>query len=110
MPFSTGLAVDVAMTVDLISLGFTVVEIPCAFEFRGEAGRRDNYAVPRRSDIWWTVRAKRLRSSRIRRADRLERLRQGLGIPYGMVSGPTPPPGDTDEAEPPPSSKVADLS
>ena len=110
MPFSTGLAVDVAMTVDLISLGFTVVEIPCAFEFRGEAGRRDNYAVPRRSDIWWTVRAKRLRSRRIRRADRLERLRQGLGIPYGMVSGPTPPPGDTDEAEPPPSSKVADLS
>ncbi len=82
MPFSNGLGVDVAMTVDLITNGFAVVEIPCDFESSerpGGPGRRD---VPRRRDIWWTVRAKRIASRRVNRSDRLERSAQGVGIPY----------------------------
>lgn len=85
MPFSNGLSVDVGMTVDLISAGFSVVEIPCAFEPRPRTNRRrDKHRVPSRGDIWWTLRAKRLLSRGAARNDRVPRDLQSVGVPYRL--------------------------
>lgn len=85
MPFSGGLSVDLGMTVDLISAGFSVVEIPCAFEPSPKTNhRKDKHRVPSRGDIWWTLRAKRLLSRGVARADRVPRDLQGVGVPYSL--------------------------
>lgn len=84
MPFSNGPAVDVAMTVDLIAKGLTVVEIPCDFEHLSRSAKVERRRIPRPGDIWWTLRAKRLGARRVARAERLRRVEQGVGIPYSV--------------------------
>ena len=86
MPFSAGHGVDVGMTVDLLTEGFSVVEIPCEFEAapRVRTRKRDGHGTPSRGDIWWTVRARRILSRRVKPSHRLERDQQGVGIPYSL--------------------------
>lgn len=85
MPFPGGLGVDVGITVDLVSQGMTVVEIPCMFEHRGGSQHKEKSRVPSRGDIWWSVRAKRLLSKNIARKDRINRSEQGIGVPYSAT-------------------------
>lgn len=105
MPFSNGLGVDVAMTVDLISLGFSVVEIPCAFDLPARSvGRRDKHSVPGPRDIFWTVRTKRIISRRVPRLYRTEKTSQEVGVPYqagprGSAARKVTVSGTTDEVE-----------
>lgn len=86
MPFSAGLSVDLIMTVDLIAKGFSVVEIPCDFYLGNRnAARKDRHRTPGRSDIWWTLRARRLLAKGVRREERPDREEQGPGVPYAKV-------------------------
>ncbi len=65
MPFHGGSAVYVAMTLDLIALGFKVIEIPCAFEQDNDSKRSRGRRV-RRLDVWVAAKTRQLR--RLRRA------------------------------------------
>lgn len=61
MPFSAGSAVDVAMTLDLLAQGFSVVEMACAFEHHPNPGKpRGAVWRPNPSDVWLTLQKRRL--------------------------------------------------
>ena len=46
MPFASGATLDVAMTIDLLERGFTVVEIPCDFEHSGAESEDGTQVAP----------------------------------------------------------------
>lgn len=83
MPMSTGAGADVGATIDLLVKGFTVIELPCAFERIGEHPKAVGLLGKiRKSDVWWAVQARRLKMAKVPRKERVEAAEQGVGIPY----------------------------
>lgn len=69
MPFASGSAVDLAMTLDLLATGADVVEIPCAFEHAPNPRKpKGSRWRAHRSDTWLAVQSRRLK--RLRRPRR----------------------------------------
>lgn len=83
MPFAAGWGADVAMTIDLITLGFSVVEVPCAFHrvYPQDHGH-EVYRPPQQWEVWLALLLRRLMTHRVPSADRMPLSEQGIGIPY----------------------------
>ena len=62
MPFANGYGLEVGMTIDMLSAGMSIVELPCSFthsgadESMGFLNRKQRYA-----DVLWTIANRRLR-------------------------------------------------
>lgn len=84
-PFFGGWGVDVAATIDLISKGFSVVEVPCDFEpMELPSGSRSPWRTPKRSDIWFASQSRRFRGDKLSGGDRVPDDQQAVGTPYPM--------------------------
>lgn len=85
MPFANGWGVDIGMTIDLLTSGYSVVEIPCHFQHLGEnipeprSFRRNRYW-----DIWWAVQLRKFTRSRVPLSKRVTGGDQPVGEPYRM--------------------------
>ncbi len=87
MPFSTGWGVDIGMTIDLLSKGFAVVEVPCDFQHSmPPRERHDGRKGTRFWDVWFSVNMRRLARARITAARRTPVEEQGVGVPYQVAS------------------------
>lgn len=65
MPFHVGSAVDLAMTMDLLTTGAKVHEYPCAFEHvPNESKPRGSRWRPSRSDAWVVLQTSRIKNLR----------------------------------------------
>lgn len=86
-PFFGGWGVDVAATIDLLSKGFSVVEIPCHFEPMARQGSdTSSWRTPKRSDIWLAAQSRRLRGEKLGGGDRVPDSEQAVGVPYPMAA------------------------
>lgn len=83
-PFAGGGGVDVAATIDLLSKGFTVVEIPLRFDRLSPTGSGAPAGphIPKRSDVWLAVQSRKFRSSKLPKELRKTPAEQDVGIPY----------------------------
>lgn len=84
-PFFGGWGVDVAATIDLISKGFSVVEIPCHFEpMPLPDNETSSWRMPKRSDIWLAAQSRRFRGGKLVGGERIPDSEQAVGTPYPM--------------------------
>lgn len=95
MPFANGYGLEVGMTIDMLSAGMSMAELPCSFthsgadETVGYLNRKQRYA-----DVLWTIANRRLRRVHLPVAQRREAARQQVeGRPY-------PRPASVRDAEP----------
>ncbi len=83
MPFSTGVGVDVLMTIDLLVKGFSVVELPCAFERLEVPGvSRRERRTSMRSELWFALQSRRPTIRKLARDKRPDGPDRGVGHPY----------------------------
>lgn len=86
-PFGGGKAVDMASTIDLLSDGFTVVEVPCDFERLERSSRLVSAKhAPKRGDVWLATQGLRLRSRKLPKARQVPETEQGVGVPYPVAA------------------------
>lgn len=85
MPFSNGWGADVGMTIDLLIAGFSIVEIACAFHHLDEHRVEPNsHKRAQYWDIWWAIKARRLRRRRVPLVLRIPSWDQEVGRPYAI--------------------------
>lgn len=87
MPFAVGWGADVAMTIDLITKGFSVVEVPCSFRHAPiEDREQEAYRPPQHWEVWLALLLRRLMKHRVPLSARMSANEQGVGIPYKRTS------------------------
>ena len=78
---------DMASTIDLLSDGFTVVEVPCDFERLERSSRLVSAKhAPKRGDVWLATQGLRLRSRKLPKARQVPETEQGVGVPYPVAA------------------------
>lgn len=83
MPFTSGYGVDLAITIDLIVKGFTVIEIPCNFQFSSKTYERRKKRVVRRFwDNWFTSQTRKLTRAIVPVRERTPVSEQRVGRSY----------------------------
>lgn len=84
MPFMNGYGLEVAMTIDVLVAGLSIVEVPCHFERTGadrslgELNRSTRFADAAIASARKTLHRVRIPAEKRVRAD----VRQGIGVPY----------------------------
>lgn len=86
MPFRSGWSVDLGMTMELIVKGYSIVEIPCAFQYRRKAQTTKGHKISRFAsqyrDIVMTGLWYRLFRQKVPTRQRIPLSEQRIGVPY----------------------------
>lgn len=86
MPFANGYGLEVGMTIDMLSAGMSITEVPCSFTHSGAdqsigfLNRKQRYA-----DVVWAIANRRLRRIHLPVSQRRAAARnQAMGRPYPL--------------------------